>query len=585
MANGHGTLAVSPARDAADVSWIVEKWRFDRSYFMVGALVLILGFLVLYPIGAVVVNSLMPGSVFEGMGLTAWTSAFNQPGMVQSIINTFKVVATNNTIGLPIAIFIAWLLARTDLPFNRYLEFGFWILFFLPSLAVTTGWLLFFDADFGLANRWLKEFGLIEESMFNMYSFWGIVFAHLTTFSITVKVMLLTPAFRNIDGAIEEASRICGAGPFTTLFRVVIPIMAPAILVVFLMALIRGLESFELELFLGTPINFSVYSTQMFQLIANDPPSYAPAGVLATSILVIMLPLLVLQRWASTRRSYTVVTGRTSTTKLDLGRWKWPAFALVLGIISFMSLLPLSLLVVGSFMKLFGFFDLPELWTFEHWFEAFGDPTFISGFKNMMVLGLGTAFMAVFTYSLVAYATVRVKSKWQGPLDILTWMPLTVPGIILGFGYLFMVLQVPVFRPLFGTIIVMIFVSFLGAMTLGVQILKVHMLQIGAEVEEAGRVVGGTWARTFKSIITPLASPAIAIIAIMVFASTIRQVGSIILLSTGETRVLTILQLEFLTEGVLGPASVIGVVIVSISLIAAACVRIISSRFGIQARG
>ncbi len=168
-----------------------------------------------------------------------------------------------------------------------------------------------------------------------------------------------------------------------------------------------------------------------------------------------------------------------------------------------------------------------------------------------------------------------------GIICFMSLLPLTVPGIILGFGYLFMVLQVPFLWPLFGTITVMIFVSFLGAMTLGVQILKVHMLQIGLEVEEAGRVVGGSWTRTFRSIITPLASPAIAI---MVFASTIRQVGSIILLSTGDTRVLTILQLEFLTEGVLGPASVIGVVIVMISLTAASLVRFISGRFGVQAR-
>lgn len=580
MAPGNAATRADPLM----LSRLVDTWRMDRPQIMVGLLVLVLGFLVLYPIGSVVINSLVPGSVFEGGGLAVWKEAFSQPGMVRSITNTFKVVATNNLIALPVAIFIAWLLARTNLPFNRYLEFGFWILFFLPSLGVTTGWLLFFDDGFGLANRWLKQFGIIEESVFNMFSFWGIVFAHLTTFSLTVKVMLLTPAFRNLDGAIEEASRICGAGALSTLVRVVIPIMAPAILVVFLMSLIRGLESFEIELFLGTPINFNVYSTQMFQLIANDPPAYAPAGVLATSILVMMLPLLVLQRWASTRRNYAVVSGRATTTKLDLGRWRWPAFALVLGIISFMSLLPLTLLVVGSFMKLFGFFDLPELWTLDHWIEAFGDPTFTLGFENMLILGFGTAFSAVIVYTVVSYCTVRVKSRWQAPLDVLTWMPLTVPGIILGFGYLFMVLQVPMFRPLFGTLAVMIFVSFLGAMTLGVQILKVHMMQIGAEVEEAGRVVGGSWLRTFGGIITPLASPAIAIVGIMVFASTIRQVGSIILLSTGDTRVLTILQLEFLTEGVLGPASVIGVVIVLISLTAAALVRVISARFGIQAR-
>ncbi len=141
------------------------------------------------------------------------------------------------------------------------------------------------------------------------------------------------------------------------------------------------------------------------------------------------------------------------------------------------------------------------------------------------------------------------------------------------------------FRPLYGTIGVMILVSFLASMTLGVQIIKVHMLQIGAEVEEAGRVVGGSWTKTFQHIITPLTVPALAVVGVMVFAGTIRHVSSIILLATGETTVLAILQLEFLTEGILGPAAVVGTVIVMISLLAAVLIRIISLRFGVAARG
>jgi iron(III) transport system permease protein len=188
-------------------------------------------------------------------------------------------------------------------------------------------------------------------------------------------------------------------------------------------------------------------------------------------------------------------------------------------------------------------------------------------------------------YAIVAYTTVRLKNRFTAPLDIVTWLPLTIPGIILSFGYLYMVLRVPVFVLLYGTMSVLILVGFLSAMTLGVQVVKVHMLQIGAEVEEAGRVVGGSWFRTYRSIITPLTVPALAIVAVMVFASTIRQVGSIILLSTGETRVLAILQIEFLVEGVLGPASVIGTVITMMSLCAALIVRLISVRFGVAARG
>ena len=117
----------------------------------------------------------------------------------------------------------------------------------------------------------------------------------------------------------------------------------------------------------------------------------------------------------------------------------------------------------------------------------------------MLALGLGTAFCAVTLYALVAYCTVRIESRLRSTLDVLTWLPLTIPGIILAFGYLNMALRVPIFAILYGTIGALILVSFLSAMTLGVQVLKVHMLQIGAEVEEAGRVVGGSWTQTYHA--------------------------------------------------------------------------------------
>ena len=579
------TRVLAPAHDAGHerLARIARTWRAAAGQYPIAVLVLVLGFLVLYPIGAVVFNSLLAGGPGEAVGFSAWQEAFREPGLVRSITNTFKVQLVTQGISLPAAILIAWILARTDVPFGRTIEFGFWIMFFLPALGVTTGWLLFFDAHFGLANRWLIASGLVDSAPFDMFSLWGIVFAHLTTYAVSVKVMLLTPAFRNLDGAIEEASRVCGASPLRTLTRVVIPIMTPAIFVVFLMSLIRGLEAFEIELFLGMPFDFMVYSTEIYRLVANAPPDYAKASVLATSILAAMLPLIILQRWAATRRSYAVVSGKSSPSLTKLGRWRWPVFFLLLALVCFMSLLPLALLTAGSFMTLFGFFDVPDLWTASHWRAALGDSTFVLGFRNMLYLGAGTALAAVVVYSLVAYCTVRLRNLWQAPLDILSWLPLTIPGIILGFGYLFMVLQVPVFNPLYGTIFVMILISFLASMTLGVQVLKVHMLQIGEEIEEAGRVVGGSWLRTFRSIITPLTAPSLAVVGVLIFASTIRQIGSIILLSTGETRVLALLQLEFLADGRLGPAAVVGTVIVLISLLAAALIRIVSVRFGIRA--
>ncbi len=574
--------------DAVPVSafaWVFRRLYMARGEIVAAAVFAAVAFLVLYPIGTVVYLTFVPNELSGVFGTIPWYRAFSEPGMLQSVLNTIYVVVAVQVISMPLSVGISWFLARTDLPGARMIEFCFWIMFFLPSMGVMTGWLLLFDPDFGLFNQWLIDAGLIKASIFNLYSFWGIVFVHLTTYGISVKVMLLTPAFRNLDSSVEEASFLCGANRWRTLIRIVLPLMTPAMLVVLLMSIIRGLETFEIEQVLGTPIKFQVYSTKLYLLMANSPPEFRAAGTLGTAVLAMVLPLIVLQRWASTRRSFAVVGGRGGNARIRLGRWRWPAFIAMAGGVAFMSLLPFLMLVAGSFMKLFGFFDLPQVWTFDHWATALADITFIASLRNMLYLGFGTAFLAVGIYALVAYCAVRAKSRLRGAIDMVTWLPYTVPGIVLSFGYLNMALQVPIFALLYGTVGALILVSFLASMPLGVQVIKVNMLQMGTEIEEAGRIVGGGWTRTFRRIILPIGSPTLAVVGIMVFASTIRSVSSIMLLSTGANRVLSVLQLEFLSGGSLGPAAVVGTVIVLISLAAAIVVRLVSSRFGIQARG
>jgi len=560
-----------------------KRSRFAQS--VVGLLFVVIAGLVLYPIGAVAFVTFWPPGTTEFFGTIPWHEAFNEPGIAESVLNTFKVVIATQGIALPIAILIAWLLGRTDIPFARTFEFFFWIKFFMPSLSVLTGWLLLFDPDFGVANEWMKASGLTETSPFNLYSYWGIVFVHVSTYGIAVKVMLLTPAFRNLDGAIEEASRVCGANRMQTLVRIVLPIMGPPILTVLLMSFIRGLETFEIELILGTPIKFSVYSTKIFMLMSEEPSEFRVAGMLGITILAIVLPLIVLQRWMSTRRNYEVVTGRASRSVVRLGVWRWPIFILLMLLVGFISVLPFVMLMMGSFMKLFGFFGLPEVWTIAHWLKVLGDATFVKSLNNMLKLGFSTAFLAIAGYSLVAYSVVRVRNaRMAGPLDIVSWLPLGIPGIVLGFGYLNMTLQVPFFAVFYGTVGALIFVTFLAAMPLGVQMMKVHMLQVGKDIEEAGRVVGGSWFKTFRNVILPILVPALAVVGIIVFASTIRNVSTIMLLSSGESKVLSILQVEFLSVGSLGPAAVVGTVIMLISVAAALLVRFISLRFGVQSR-
>jgi iron(III) transport system permease protein len=245
---------------------------FDGQAILFAIVLGLVIFFVLYPALLIVLYSFHAGIPGQDLvfSLEGWRTALNEPNMRVSIVNTVKMLVTVQVIALPIGVIIAWLLARTDMPGRRAFEFLFWISFFLPTLTMTMGWILCMDPQFGLFNkalRWAFPFLPEGEGPFNIYSYWGVVWAHLFSHAISVKVALLTPGFRNMDASHEEASRIAGASRSQTLARIVVPAMLPAILVVEMIAAIRAMQAFEIEVILGPPFDFYVYSTKIFNLL------------------------------------------------------------------------------------------------------------------------------------------------------------------------------------------------------------------------------------------------------------------------------------------------------------------------------
>jgi ABC-type Fe3+ transport system, permease component len=230
-------------------------------------------------------------------GLDGWRAAFGEPGLRGALVNTFKVTLVRQLLSLPLAVLIAWLLARTDLPGRGWIEFAFWAAFFLPPFTVTLSWILLLDPEYGLVNTWLAKLPFVGTGPFNIYSFWGIVWVHVLTGSVTVKVILLTPAFRHMNASFEEASRVAGAGGLRTALRITVPVMAPAILSVLLLGTMVSLQTFEVEQVLGLPFRFFVFSTSIYDLLVTRVPRYDAATALSVVILAAMLPLVFAQQW------------------------------------------------------------------------------------------------------------------------------------------------------------------------------------------------------------------------------------------------------------------------------------------------
>jgi iron(III) transport system permease protein len=265
--------------------------KIDLQTLLYGIVFLAVAFLVLYPMLLVLLNSfqIAPPGQARVYGFDGWRSALSEPGMRSAIYNTLTLLFVRQVIAFPIAILATWIIARTDVPWRDFLELLFWLSFFLPPLSVTLGWILLLAPDHGLLNQvWTGMFHG-QRGPFDIYSFSGIVWTHLMTYGISLKVMLLTPAFRNLNASFEEASRVCGASVLGTLVRIILPIMTPALLIVLLLSTIRGLQTFEIEMILGAPVGLFVYSTKVYTLLFQEPPGVAPATALSRDETHLML--------------------------------------------------------------------------------------------------------------------------------------------------------------------------------------------------------------------------------------------------------------------------------------------------------
>jgi iron(III) transport system permease protein len=557
---------------------------FSVRYLLFTLLLAVLALIVLYPIALLGFNGFVVKTPGGGtaFGIDLWQETWRQPGLITAVGNTLRLVGTTTCLSLPIGILLAWVAARTDLPGKSLLSICCWGALFMPVLPVVLGWILLLDPHYGLLNKLAQNVFGLAAAPFDIFSFWGIVFAHLVTKSIAAKYIFLLPAFRNISATIEESSRVAGAGTFRTITRIVLPILLPAILITLVVSLIYGLESFEIELILGSPFGFNIYSTKIYQLIREEPPQFGMATVLGLAILVGMVPLILSERRIAGKRSYVTLSGNFRTGVLKLRRWRWPVFALVAAFCLVLTLVPLALLLTGTFMKIFGFFDIAEVFTTKNWQRVLNDAVFQSSLINTLELGLGASAVGTTLAAVVAYVAVRTKYPLRRVLDFLSWLPASIPGIILGLGMLWMFLTVPLFHPIYGTIGVLIIATVTASLTAGVQLIKSNMMQLGFDLEEASAILGGSWFYTFRRIVVPMLGQALLSVAVLIFAAAAANVANIAMLVSAENRPLSMLQVDYMVDGAYENAAVVGVVTMALTMGVGAVAVIFGKRMGFR---
>jgi iron(III) transport system permease protein len=522
------------------------------------------------------------GSAYR-FGLDGWTEVFSSQRTWMSMVYTF-VLAIRVPIATVIAFAIAWLLVRVEVPGHRFLELAFWLGFLLPVFPMMMGWILLLDEHNGLFNILLMKLPFIDAPIFSIYSIPGIIWVHLALTTVPVMVILLGPTLRQLDASFEEAADMCGARTATTLRRITIPLVMPAIATAFILALIRSLEAFEVERILGTPVNVNVYSTRIYDFVNLEPPLFPQAMALGTIFLAVLLLLAIAYQAYLDRAgtSATITSRGVSLRARPRSWWTWTVSIVLFGYVFVTLALPLLMLLAGSFNKLFGFFLLEDPWTVKHWLSVVHDGRFLRATLNSVAIGLTVGVGGVLIFALIGWVLVRADIRGRRVANMLVWLPWAIPGMILGVTLLGLVLETPGLSILYGTIVPLLLALIIKELPIGVQLLRGSIAQVSGQLEEAAVMCGATFAMTFRRVTLPLIAPMLASVFLLVFASTLRDVSTVALIATPGTRTMALLMFDFTLSGQLEPATVVGVIIAAVCFLVTAMSFKIRARIGIQ---
>lgn len=567
------TIATAPTlpRGLPDVFGHLKRW------WPAWLLTAILGTLALYPL-----VMLFWASIRNDAGeltLASYQKVFSTPSTYELIWTTVWLAAVRVALAAVIGVFLAWVVTRTDTPWRGGIEALVWIKFFAPPLPMIVAWTLV-GGKTGVINTLLQNVGLATGPVVNIHTYGGIIW--VSTLSLAAFIFLLTvPAFRAMDASLEESARISGANRLQALQYVTVPVALPAVLGAIFLSFIIVLESFETEVILGIPSRIYVLSTRIFVMSQEYPQDLSGAAALSSFFLLMVALLIVIQMRLLHGRSFVTISGRGySQQPTSLGRWRWVTFSICILYFLIATVLPLGMLVVGSFMKAWGVWTATGF-TLNHWQISLSDPRLVGAIRNTVILGALVGVAGTLVCALAAYIVVRTNFAGRALVEFITWAPRTAPGVVLAVAFAWAYIGMPVFRPIGGTLIMLAIVLVVNALPFASRIANGAMHQVGHELEEAARVSGAGWLTMLYRVLLPLLAPALMTSFVLLFLGAIRNLVLVVFFYTPESRVLSVI----LWEGWIGQAPerslVAGLLMMGLSIVALVFALYLRKRTGI----
>ncbi|HSL01454.1 MAG TPA: iron ABC transporter permease [Rubrobacteraceae bacterium] len=413
------------------------------------------------------------------------------------------LAATVTGASVVLAVPLAWLTTRTDLPARRTWAVLAALPLVIPSYV---GGFVLVSAlgPRGMLQGVLEPLGV--QRLPEIYGFPGATLA-LTIFSYPYVFLTVRAALRGTDPALEEASRSLGSGAWATFFRVTLPQMRPAIVAGGLLVALYTLSDFGAV----SLLQYDSFAREIY-LQYRSAFDRTPAAILALMLVLLTATILLVEGRTRGRAGYY---GRAREARpVVLGRWRWPALLLCGGVVAVSLAAPVGVLLFWLLRGLLAGEPLRTLWH--------------AAASSLYASGLAAVFAALAALPIAVLA-VRFPGKLSGLAERATYLGYALPGIVLALSLVFFGANYAPWA--YQTLGLLVFAYVVHFLPQAVGATRSALLQVRPSVEEAARGLGRGPASVLATVTAPLASSGILAGAALVFLTTMKELPATLLLS------------------------------------------------------
>jgi iron(III) transport system permease protein len=542
-------------------------------------LIIIVGFLTVCPVFMLILGSFSEGlSSFGSFTLSKYVKGYIDPAFADILANTLIFTVGSAIVASVLALFLAYLNTRTNIPFKFLFRIISLIPMMVPHILFAVSWVLLLNPSNGMINLFLRQLFGLEGAALSIYSLKGMILVE-GLLDLPIAYLVFAPAMSAFDVSLEESSKVCGASNLRTLFRVTLPVLRPAILAAITLVIVRSLASFAVPSVIGMPGRIYVLATHIYRIVATGyATDYGLAAAVGMSALAASITLILLYRHLTRQgEKYVTVSSRGyRPTVIDLKGAKYPLFGIVALLSFILIVLPVLVLFYTSVVP---YSMVPSekafaMMSWKHWIAVFKDPISLLSLKNSLYLGVGGATLGIILSFFVAYVIVKVRTAASGFLESLSFLSFSFPGIVVGIGFMWFFVQ----TPLYGTIWALLIGYIATYLPYGIRPLTSAFVQIHSNLEESSRVCGGGSLYTMRRIVIPLLIPGIVSGWILMATMFVRELSLSVVLSRPGTEVLAVQILRFAEDGLWGRLSALGIIMIFIST----TLVIIASQIGVK---